>query len=374
MKKLLTTLLTATAVAGSLFALTSCEAKTYELALVTDVGDIDDESFNQTSWEALKDYAEEKKLSYSYYRPTADSTDARIKSIEQSIKKGAKIVVCPGYLFEQAIFNVQDKYPDVKFVLLDGTPHNGDYNHKTSNNVVSIIYQEQISGFAAGYAAVKDGYKKLGFVGGMAVPAVQRFGSGYIQGAEQAAKELKLTGAELQYYYAGAFQKTDDATAKAKGWYAAGTEVIFACGGKVYQSVQEACENNTSRKWIGVDVDQHAVDKDRVITSAFKGLRNSVQSALEIYSTNTWEDIGGKVFNLGLNAKLGKVEAKDYVGLPTADASWGFKTFTKANYEELLNKIKDGTYTISDSTTTAPKADTIKVTYVSEFAPKAEEK
>ena len=114
MKKLLTTLLTATAVAGSLFALTSCEAKTYELALVTDVGDIDDESFNQTSWEALKDYAEEKKLSYSYYRPTADSTDARVKSIEQSIKKGAKIVVCPGYLFEQAIFNVQDKYPDVK--------------------------------------------------------------------------------------------------------------------------------------------------------------------------------------------------------------------------------------------------------------------
>ena len=374
MKKLLTTLLTATAVAGSLFALTSCEAKTYELALVTDVGDIDDESFNQTSWEALKDYAEEKKLSYSYYRPTADSTDARIKSIEQSIKKGAKIVVCPGYLFEQAIFNVQDKYPDVKFVLLDGTPHNGDYNHKTSKNVVSIIYQEQISGFAAGYAAVKDGYKKLGFVGGMAVPAVQRFGSGYIQGAEQAAKEMKLTDAELQYYYAGAFQKTDDATAKAKGWYAAGTEVIFACGGKVYQSVQEACENNTSRKWIGVDVDQHAVDKDRVITSAFKGLRNSVQSALEIYSTNTWADIGGKVFNLGLNSKLGNVEAKDYVGLPTADASWGFKTFTKANYEELLNKIKDGTYTISDSTTTAPKADTIKVTYVSEFAPKAEEK
>lgn len=374
MKKLLTTLLTATAVAGSLFALTSCEAKTYELALVTDVGDIDDESFNQTSWEALKDYAEEKKLSYSYYRPTADSTDARVKSIEQSIKKGAKIVVCPGYLFEQAIFNVQDKYPDVKFVLLDGTPHNGDYNHKTSKNVVSIIYQEQISGFAAGYAAVKDGYKKLGFVGGMAVPAVQRFGSGYIQGAEQAAKEMKLTGAELQYYYAGAFQKTDEATATAKGWYAAGTEVVFACGGKVYQSVQDACENNTSRKWIGVDVDQHAVDKDRVITSAFKGLRNSVQSALEIYSTNTWDTIGGKVFNLGLNSKLGSVEAKDYVGLPTADASWGFKTFTKANYEELLNKIKDGTYTISDSTTAAPKADTIKVTYVSEFAPKAEEK
>ena len=374
MKKLLTTLLTATAVAGSLFALTSCEAKTYELALVTDVGDIDDESFNQTSWEALKDYAEEKKLSYSYYRPTADSTDARVKSIEQSIKKGAKIVVCPGYLFEQAIFNVQDKYPDVKFVLLDGTPHNGDYNQKTSKNVVSIIYQEQISGFAAGYAAVKDGYKKLGFVGGMAVPAVQRFGSGYIQGAEQAAKEMKLTDAELQYYYAGAFQKTDDATAKAKGWYAAGTEVVFACGGKVYQSVQEACENNTSRKWIGVDVDQHSVDPDRVITSAFKGLRKSVQSALEIYSANTWEDIGGKVFNLGLNAKLGKVEAKDYVGLPTADASWGFKTFTKANYEELLNRIKDGTYTISDSTTAAPKAETIKVTYVSEFAPKAEEK
>lgn len=375
MKKLLTTLLTATAVAGSLFALTSCEAKTYELALITDVGDINDKSFNQTSWEALRDYAEEKKLSYNYYRPTEDSDDARIKSIEQAIKKGAKICVCPGYLFNGAVYNVQDKHPDVKFVLLDGTPSitiKNDDKEETkehvADNTVSILYQEQISGFAAGYAAVKDGYKKLGYVGGMAIPSVQRFGTGYIQGAELAAKEDKLTDVEVKYYYAGAFQSTPAATATATSWYSTGTEAIFACGGKVYQSVDEACKKaEANKKWIGVDVDQIAENPERVLTSATKDLRVSVQSTLEIYSSNTWNSIGGKSFTLGLGSKLGSLNEKDYVGLPTSDTSWKFTKFSKENYNTLLTKIINQEITIDEDVTKSPTSTQIKIEWVTNF-------
>ena len=353
----------------SFVTMASCNQSTFEYALVTDVGDIDDQSFNQTSWEALKDYATAKGKTYAYYRPVADSTDDRVASIEQAIQKGAKVIVCPGFLFEEAVYNVQDKYPEVKFVLIDGQPHTADYaTYKTAKNTVSIIYQEEISGYLAGYAAVKEGKKALGFCGGMAVPAVQRFGSGFVQGADAAATELGITSeVSVKYYYAGAFAATDEATAKMKSWYTSGTECVFACGGKVYQSVTEGI-GKTGGTWIGVDVDQSkSVKNPAPLTSATKGLKESVTSALEVYNTDTWNDISGKNYNLGLNSTFGTVAAKDYVGLPTESGSWNFKQFTIAQYNELLGKLQSGALTVSNSTTAAPTT-TISVTWESQFA------
>lgn len=368
MKKLLTSVLTTALLIGGLTTLSGCGDKAIELALVTDVGDIDDESFNQSSWEALKDYAEEHDKSYAYYRPTEDSTDARVKAIKQAITKGAKVVVCPGYLFEGAIFNVQEEHPDVKFLLLDGEPHNGDYNHVIKDNTACVLYQEQVSGYLAGYAAVQDGYRNLGFCGGMAVPAVQRFGSGYVQGIDAAAQELGVT-ATINYYYANAFQATDEATAKMKEWYKADTEVVFACGGKVYQSVVEGCKERATGKWIGVDVDQVSVDPNRVLTSATKGLRASVQSALELYYADKWSDIGGKTANLGLGSKFGSLEARDYVGLPTGTNSWKFATFTQNQLSTLMANIGNGTISISDAIDAAPTvSESTTVNYISAFA------
>ncbi len=352
--------------------LTSCggSSKTYEYALITDVGDIDDESFNQTAWEATKAFAEEKGKTYSYYRPTADSNEARLVSIDQAVQKGAKVVVCPGYLFETPVYDAQTKYPDVKFILLDGNPHTADYStYKTESNVVGMTFKEEISGFLAGYAAVKEGNTKLGFCGGMAVPAVQRFGSGFVQGADLAA-QLTQVDVSINYYYAGQFQATDDATAKMKSWYTSGMDSVFACGGKVYQSVVEGIKSasKTTSTWIGVDVDQHSVD-DKVLTSATKGLKQAVTSSLECYYNNSWSDIGGKSYNLGLNSEFGKLDKRDYVELPTSDAAWRFKTFTKTEYEKLVSDIKAGSITISDSTTAAPTVSShTTVTYETKFA------
>ena len=166
----------------------------YELALVTDLGTIDDKSFNQGAWEGLKKYAEENGISYKYYQPQEGTTDSYLETIGLAIEGGAKLVVCPGFLFEEPIYMAQDKYPDVHFILLDGEPHDASYTYKTNDNVMPILFQEDQAGFLAGYAAVKDGYTKLGFMGGMAVPAVIRYGYGFVQGAEYAAVEDGVTG------------------------------------------------------------------------------------------------------------------------------------------------------------------------------------
>ena len=354
--------------------LSSCDDnKTYEYALVTDVGDIDDQSFNQSAWEALKAFAEKNDKSYTYYRPTEDSTDARLVSINQAVKKGAKIIVCPGYLFEEAVYDAQTKYPDVKFVLIDGQPHTSDYaTYETKTNTVSILFQEQISGYLAGYAAVMDGNRSLGYCGGMAVPSVQRFGTGYVQGAEYASKKLNVK-TTLKYYYAGAFQATDAATALMKSWYKANIDTVFACGGKVYQSVVEGAKSGKSGStWIGVDSDQNHVDPDKVLTSAVKGLTESVTSALEVYANDSWSDIAGKEYNLGLASEFGKLEKKDYVGIPTTDSSWKFKTFSKSDLSSIIADIKSGKAVISDDTSKAPTTEYCTVDWVSAFTGSAE--
>lgn len=351
-------------------SLTSCdEGGTYEYALVTDVGDINDASFNQTSWEALEEFCQENDKAYAYYRPSEDSTAARLLSIDQAVQRGAKVIVCPGYLFEEAVYSAQTTYPEVKFVLIDGTPHPADSTESTiADNTVSIIFQEEIPGFLAGYAAVMDGNTKLGFCGGMAVPAVQRYGSGFVQGADYAAQQLK-TNIEVNYYYAGAFAATDAATAMMRTWYTNGTETVFASGGKVYLSVEEACDAaGEGKTWIGVDVDQSSVDT-KVLTSAMKGLRESVISSLEEYADDKWDVIGGKSYTLGLNSKFGDLENRDYVGIPTAESSWRFETFTLDQYNAILTSIKNGTVTITNSTTEEPTVSSYTtVDYVSNFA------
>ncbi|MFR2848837.1 MAG: BMP family lipoprotein, partial [Hungatella hathewayi] len=187
-------------------------ASGYELALVTDLGTIDDKSFNQGAWEGLKKYAEENSITYKYYQPQEGTTDSYLETIGLAIEGGAKLVVCPGFLFEEPIYLAQDQYPDVHFILLDGEPHSGDYaEYKTNDNVMPILFKEDEAGFLAGYAAVKDGYTKLGFMGGMAVPAVIRYGYGFAEGADVAAAEMGIDGVEVMYNYTGAFEATPEA-------------------------------------------------------------------------------------------------------------------------------------------------------------------
>lgn len=328
----------------------------FEIALITDKGNIDDKSFNQGSWEGVVEFATANGISHQYYKPEEASDAGYLAAIDLAVQGGAKVIVTPGFLFEVPIYEAQSLYPDVKFILLDGAPHTADYaTYETKSNVASVMYAEEESGYLAGYAAVKDGMKKLGFMGGMAVPAVQAFGYGFLQGAQDAAVEMGLGDGEIKvtYHYTGNFEENDTNKATAKTMYQEGTEVIFACGGSVGKSVMAAA-SEAGAKVIGVDVDQR-YDSDTVITSATKGLGASVVQVLEsIYKTNTWDTYA---------AKTTYFDAKNNgVGLPTevigdasANAFDRFTSFDKAQYDAVYAKLVNGsvdpirTITVADA-------------------------
>ena len=334
----------------------------YELALVTDLGTIDDKSFNQGAWEGLKKYAEENSIAYKYYQPQEGTTDSYLETIGLAIEGGAKLVVCPGFLFEEPIYLAQDKYPDVHFILLDGEPHDADYNYKTNDNVMPILFQEDQAGFLAGYAVVKDGYTKLGFMGGMAVPAVIRFGYGFVQGAEFAAEEDGITGLEIMYNYTGAFSATPEAQSMAASWYQNGTEVIFGCGGAVGNSVMAAAQEKNA-KVIGVDVDQSAnIDtygEGMCVTSAMKGLAETVKHMLGEVVAGNFANYGGQVETLGL--VNGDDPTANYVQLPMETTQWG-DGFTQDDYKALVKAMYDGDVTVSNDISAMP-ATTITVNF-----------
>jgi len=315
---------------------------TYEIALITDIGTIDDKSFNQGAWEGVKQYAEENGVSYQYYQPASTDTDTLISTIELAISGGAKVVVCPGFLFEAAIYQAQTEHPDISFILLDGEPHSEDYEtYETTENTYPILYAEEQAGFLAGYAAVKDGYTELGFMGGMAVPAVKRFGLGYIQGADYAASELG-TDVSIMYNYTGDFAATPEAQTLASSWYSAGTKVIFGCGGAVGNSVMAAAEG-AGTFVIGVDVDQ-SNESETVITSAMKNLSKSVYDTLgDIYN----EVPGGETVTLDVASKG--------VGLPIENSR--FNTFSEDDYNAIYDKLVSGDVTVDNNFTSESNPD-----------------
>jgi basic membrane protein A len=307
------------------------QAETFDLALVTDLGTIDDKSFNQGAWEGLYQYAREKGISHKYYQPAEQSDDAYLTTIDLAVKGGAKVIVTPGFLFEVPIFFFLYRYPNVRFILVDGEPHSADYStFKTGSNTVGVLYAEDQAGFLAGYAAVKDGSRRLGFMGGMAVPAVVRFGYGFIQGAEYAAKELNLAAGAItvNYHYTGGFAATPEAQTLAASWYNAGVDIIFACGGAVGNSVMAAAEQ-ARKKVIGVDIDQSG-ESATVITSAMKGLRVSVYDCISDFYNGKFPGGKTQVFSA----------ANKGVGLPMDTSK--FQTFKQADYDAIYKKLADG--------------------------------
>ena len=314
-----------------------------KVALVTDVGTIDDESFNQACWQGVEAWCTANGLEYTYYQPTEDSTDARVMSVAQAISEGANTIVMPGYLFGATLTIVMEQYPDVNFIAVDVAAGDLTIDYTTfyepTANTACLTFSEEQAGYLAGYAAVKDGYTQLGFLGGMAVPAVIRYGYGFVQGANAAAAELN-TEIAINYTYGGQFAGSPEITAKMEGWYQAGTEVVFACGGGIYTSALEAADKYDG-KVIGVDVDQYYIP-ERIITSAMKQLQNVTETVLEALNNGEWETYGGKISNFSLSEG-------EYVGLPTAEGSWRLNTYTVEEYEALKAQLVDGTIVVDNN-------------------------
>ena len=311
--------------------------RTYEIAVVTDVGQLMDGGFNQGTYEGAKTYAEANGKTYQYYQPAngADATDNdRIAAMRLAIQNGAKVIIAPGFLQATAMETVAKENPEVKFVFVDGWALGLD-------NVTAIVYKEQESGYLAGYAAVKEGYTQLGgtFGGGGSNPACNRFAYGFVQGAIAAAgtEEINI---KISYKNGASFSASPELQTQMASWYTTGTEVIFACGGSMVYSVKSAAEETSNGKIIGVDVDQSKLS-DRVITSAVKGLSASVQLVLKELYEGKWDtQLANKASNLGA--------AEDATGLPTAADSWRFENFTLEEYNALFTQIKNGTVTPND--------------------------
>ena len=344
---------------------TGTDEVTYKVAMITDYGDITDQSFNQTTYEACKAFAEANGVDFQYFKPAGDNTADRVAMIESAIDQGYNVIVMPGYAFGAAIAETAPKFEDVKFIALDVPAGDLGEGFVVPANLYCAVYQEELCGYMAGYAAVKLGYKNLGFLGGMAVPAVIRYGYGYVQGADAAAQELG-TNIDINYFYGGQFYGDANITSRMEGWYSNGTQVVFACGGGIYTSAVEAALKSNGYV-VGVDVDQNYIGVNGVadgsfaynpfITSAMKGLTEAVNTALSDIDAGDWGDIAASNGNFGL-------EDGDYVGLPTDADSWNFETFTTDEYEALKEKIKSGEITVDNSSDDSTKPTVSEFTTV----------
>ena len=361
----------------------AADTSAYKVAMVTDYGDITDESFNQTTYEACKAFCDENKVEFNYFKPAGDSTQERVKTIEKAIDEGFNVIVMPGYAFGGAIVEAAPKHKDTKFIALDvgkgdiletavkakGEEYSyapDDYkieDYVDISNVYCAIYQEELCGYMAGYAAVKLGYEKLGFLGGMAVPAVVRYGYGFVQGADAAAKELDKK-VELNYIYGGQFNGDADITAVMDTWYGKGTEVVFACGGGIYTSAAEAAKK-AGGKVIGVDVDQAAIIDGKygdgiTVTSAMKGLYPATYDTLKaVILDGKWADFAGKIETLGL--VNGDDATKNYVQIPMESTQFADGKFTKDDYAKLVKDMFDGKVTVSNDISKMPAVTNVTV-------------
>ena len=346
-------------------SMTSADGK-YQVAFVTDVGQLKDKSFNQGTFDGVKLYAAANGLSYKYYQPANGSEatdDDRYDAMKAAVEGGADVVVCAGYLQEAALRKAAIEYPDTPFVFIDGYPiqeQATEYDAAGNalpndspvlTNVAGVAFQEQQAGYLAGYAAVKDGFTKLGFSGGGGGtnPACCRFGYGYVQGANAAALEKGITvDMNHSWQYGSNFSASTDLQTMINGWYVNGTEIVFACGGSMFQSIVAAASANDGYV-IGVDVDQSG-ESEYVVTSAMKGLADAVQWAVAKVYDGTFDTIGGQQASLGV--------ADNAVQLPTGADSWRFETFTVEEYESLYQQMVDGTLVVDDDYTVMDNAET----------------
>ena len=346
----------------------STPATDMKVAMITDYGDITDQSFNQTTYEACNEFCTANSVDFTYYKPAGDSTAERVAMVDAAVAEGYNVVVMPGYAFAETIKETAEMYPDVTFIALDVGESDLGADYTVPSNVYCAVYQEELCGYMAGYAAVKLGYTHLGFLGGMAVPAVQRYGYGFVQGADAAAADLG-NGADVtvEYVYGNQFFGDADITAYMDNWYQTqGVEVVFACGGGIYTSAAEAAAK-VGGKVIGVDVDQAAIidayGEGMTVTSAMKGLANTTKHLLQEVMDGNFANYGGQIETLGLVS--GDDPTANYVQLPMESTQWS-DSFTQDDYKAMVAGMYDGTITVSNDVSVAA-ADYATVITVNEY-------
>lgn len=322
----------------------------FKVGMVTDAGTIDDRSFNQGSWEGITGTV--AKDNCKYLKPAGTTEGDYLKEIANLYDGGYKFIVTPGFKFETAIFKAQDTYADAKFVLLDGAPNDGQGNYKVGENSVAISFAEHESGFLAGIAAaVEMKESNFGFIGGMEIPAVQRFNWGFQQGVNYANENLgtNITLDEANIVYQGSFDDKAAGQQIAAQMYDKGVNVIFtAAGGTGFGAITEAKQratNGDTNAWvIGVDVDQYndglydeANNKSVILTSAMKYIDQATHDMIAAEANGTFPGGESLVFDV----------ANDGVGIPAENPNLSEETINTVN--DVYSKIKSGEVTVADN-------------------------
>ena len=311
------------------------EPETFEVAMITDDVGVKDGSFHESTWNAIQAFGEENGIT-SQAIPSENSEEAYMDAIRQARQDGAKLIVLSGSQFETIAYQAQEKYKDLYFVLMDGVPRDEKYNYETAGNCADVLFAEEQAGFLAGYAAVSEGFTSIGFMGGDKVPPVKRYGYGFVQGVSAAARDKGISGIDLKYTYTGTFEASDEIESEAFVWFDEGTEVIFACGGSIGESVMAAAET-AGGSVIGVDSDQSALS-ETVVTSAKKETGRAITDVLKNYKRNNFP--GGSILNYSVE--------NDGIGLEMTNSR--LTLFTQEDYDALLGQIRSGERTIVKDT------------------------
>ena len=317
-----------------------------KVGMVTDAGTIDDKSFNQGTWEGILKAEEDLGIDSNYLKPAGTTEADYMKEITNLYDTGYKFIVAPGYKFETALFNAQDKYSDAKFVIIDGSPNNGKSGNerveKLGDNTVAIYFAEEQAGFLAGVAAaveLKEG--DFGFIGGMEIPAVQKFNWGYQQGIKYANENLgtNISIKAENVIYQGSFDNVAAGQQIAATMYDSGVKAIFVAGGSLgVGAIKEAKDRvvKGEEAWvIGVDVDQYEDglyegNKSVVLTSAVKKIDTATYDVIKDELDGNFP--GGQTLTFDVH--------NEGVGLPTENPNLSEETLTKV--DEVYNKMKNG--------------------------------
>ena len=320
------------------------------IALVTDVSSVMDSGFNQAALQGIQTYADGAGVFYSTYSTDVDTPDSYKNTVITAIQDNAELIVCVGTHFEQAVCDLQNDYSDIYFLLLDGVPRDSVGEPvDIASNVHCITYREEEAGYLVGYMSVKEGYRKFGFIGGEPLPSVKGYGYGFLQGIDDAAASLEDSDEiQVEYWYADTFSPNEQIEEVSTDWYQSGTEIIFACGGSLYESVLSSAEE-CNGVLIGVDVDQSGIS-GRFLTSATKGIDSSVIVALDDFfaSGRKWpEELAGNVVSYGAKEKC--------VSLPVQGNAWRFQTATTNEYLQTLARLRSGEIQLAVDADTPPQ-------------------
>lgn len=313
------------------------------VAYCTDGGTLDDNGFYQGLWEAVQAYGTENSLSCNSYVPDSNAAEAREATLRQAVESGAAVVVAGGWRWTGDMVRLAKAYPDTAFLALavSGNEALTDSGETTlPSNLHCILFHEEQSGYAAGYAAVKEGYTQLGFVGGGETPPIQRYGIGFLQGAAAAADENRVP---VQVNYCDSGPQNETLSAKAEDWYTGDTEIVFACGGNTLSAVLPVAAEYDGMV-IGGETDQHALGAryayNPVLTSATVDLKGAVNAGLRdcLAAEGT---INGVSVEKRIEATVG--------GLPTDSSVWGFQSYTVEQYLPLVSDLKNGVRSVEGS-------------------------